>query len=179
MKNLKLLIILFVFVAFGSSPSVLSQNKVEDTKVESNAIELDKKIKALEVEMENASPEEKARMQKKINIYMQESNRKGDVQDIEIAKQQLIEEDQKLKQAFAKNVSAEKTLNLSAERISAARKMLNEAKEDGSLSAQEINEREAKIVVAEKELKEASYALEKNKSLIMKKHNENSEAPRE
>jgi len=167
MKNLKLVVILFVFVAFASSQSVLAQNKTGNSEDE---------ISALVKEMETATPEERVKIEEKINAYKKAMMNEGDVQSNEFNDKQLDIEKQEIMQAYAKTVETEQALQLSEERINDARKKLNAAKEDGSLSAQEINEREAKISNAERELKEANIALEKNRSLIMEKHNENSDA---
>jgi len=167
MKKLKLVLILFVFVVFSSSQSVLAQNKTGNS---------DDNISSLIKELETATPEERVQIEEKINAYKAAMVNEGDVQNKEITNNQHDLEKEQIIQAYAKTNEAEETLKLNEERIYEARKKLNKAKEDGSLSAQEIEEREAKISNAEKELKEASIALEKNRNLIMKRHNENSGA---
>lgn len=167
MKNLKLVVILFVFVAFASSQSVIAQNKTVNSEEE---------ISALVKEMETATPEERVKIEEKINAYKKATMNDGDVQANEFSGKQHDIEKQEIQQAYAKTIETEQALQLSEERINDARKKLDAAKKDGNLSVQELNEREAKISNAEKELKEANIALDKTRSLIMKKHNENSEA---
>lgn len=183
MKNLKLGLLLLIFVAFAGNQSVLSQNKIENkqkiqaTNVnnEVNQTKIEQRIQNMEEEMKKASPEEQAQMRDKIDAYKVKSGI-NDKEALQAKKREmegkpsLVAQNPGVNKAGYEAMLTQKKLESSAKQIEIAKAKLTAAKKEGNLSADKIQQKEVKIKAAEKELKEANIALDKKRSLLKQEH---------
>ena len=163
--------LVFTVLMLGVNASLLAQEKEKSTlkKVEiSNDKENEEKaMKLLEERMETASPEEKARMQKKLDAYYARKNEKGGVSEQE--RLALKQSKEQIQQAYFQKMESERKLEDAKMRIEQAENELNALEKEGKLTKEELELRRQKLEKAKEELEKSQIALKEQSEAIKAK----------
>lgn len=179
MKNFKTVLFAFALVMFVGSTATYAQEKAQDvrgktqktlkdnTHSNSENVEASQmKIKQMQERLDNATPEKRAQLEAKMMDYKKSQMNNGTTNSEARALNSKLE----VKEAYQETKQTRVMLEDSSVKIKMAHERLEVAKKAGTLSAEEISVKEAKIATAEKELKEANNALDKKQKVIMRMH---------
>lgn len=157
---------LFGLLMLGLNNNTIAQNKEKPTliKAQSNDAENEQKaIKLLEERMQTASPEEKIKIQKKLDAYY--ANKKKDANSLSNSKEQI-------QQAYYQYEESERKLENAKAAIEKSEAELIQIEKEGSASKEEILARKEKLEKAKQELDKSQEALKKQKAAIKVKRAE-------
>lgn len=150
----------------GFNNITIAQNKEKPSliKAQSNNTENEEKaIKLLEERMETASPEEKIKIQKKLEAYY--ANKKKDAYSLANAKEQIQE-------AYFQYEESERKLENAKAAIEKSEVELIQMEKEGNASKEEILARKQKLEKAKQELDKSQEALKKQMAAIKAKRAE-------
>lgn len=181
MKIIKCAIV-FGVLFFGANVNMIAQEKgktVVKQGLKGNSDE-DEVIKKLNHKMENATPEEREEILKKIEAYKAEKNSHGNafgknkegLEGKEFGENRAIEAKEKINQAYLEVEESNARIEIASSRIKAAEEELYKAEKNKTLSEDEIAIRKEKLAKAKKELHETEVALKKQKETVDAKHAE-------
>jgi len=176
-----------LFVTFLGT-NVQAQNKTKDVRTEVKSDKIEKQVVAendqdarIEETFKRAldqakTDQERKMIEQKKTAYYQSKEKKSKDNALVSNKQELKKElsvetkNAQIKNAYQETYEVERKLEESNLKIKAAKDRLESAKKSQSLSAEEIAVKEAKLIEADKKLKEAKMALERERSVIIEKH---------
>jgi len=162
MRIVKCAIVLGV-LTFGANLNLMAQEKLNSTLQEVQDVNSDKIVKELQEAMKNASPEERIKIQKKLDSYL--AQKQTNIESSSVGTTVSSDKEQ-IQQAYFKVQDSEERIEIASSRIKAAEEELNEAEKNKTLTEEELSVRKEKLEKAKKELSEAQTALKKQKEAI-------------